>query len=220
MRILLAEDDLLLGEAVCTGLGQAGMVVDWVTDGNSAMQAASAGEHGLVVLDLGLPGCSGGDVLRRLRGHGNDLPVLVLTARDTVEDRVRELDAGADDYLIKPFDMDELSARVRALLRRYGGRADPLLEYAGLVLDPAAHTITRDGQPVTLPPREFGLLQVLLENTGRVLTRRQLEAHLYGWGDEVESNTIEVHVHNLRKKLGCSLIRTVRGVGYTIDRSQ
>ncbi len=218
MRILLVEDDVLLGDAVCVGLTQASFTVDWVKDGKAALAAASAGWHDLVILDLGLPGISGQQVLSALRNEANDIPVLILTARDTVGQRIAGLDAGADDYMTKPFDMDELSARVRALLRRRAGRAAPLLHHGDVILDPAAHVATQGGEPVNLSHREFSMLQLLLESAGRVLSRPHFEESLYGWDEEIESNAIEVHIHHLRKKLGSELIRTVRGVGYTIDK--
>ncbi len=218
MRILLVEDNALLGDAVCVGLAQAGFTVDWVKDGRAALTAASAGWHDLVVLDLGLPGISGQQVLSALRKEANDIPVLILTARDTVDQRIAGLDAGADDYMTKPFDMDELCARVRALLRRRAGRAAPLLNHGDIILDPAAHVATQQGESVNLSHREFSMLQLLLESAGRVLSRQHFEESLYGWDEEIESNAIEVHIHHLRKKLGSDLIRTVRGVGYTIDK--
>lgn len=218
MRILLVEDDSLLGDGLRVGLAQEGYSVDWVKDGRAAQLALEAEPYALVVLDLGLPRISGLELLQWLRRGGNDLPVLILTARDAVADRVQGLDSGADDYLVKPFDLDELAARIRALLRRRGGRASPLLQHGDLVLDPAAHTVTRAGKAVDISPREFALLQELLQNAGRVLSREQLEHSLYGWNEEVESNAVEVHVHHLRKKLGADLIRTVRGVGYLVAK--
>ena len=218
MRLLLIEDDALLGDGVCVGLTQAGFTVDWVKDGKAGLAAASAGWHDLIILDLGLPGIPGRQVLSSLRKEGHDIPVLILTARDTVDERVEGLDAGADDYMTKPFDLDELSARVRALLRRRSGRAAPMLIHGDIILDPAAHSVTSKGEPVSLSHREFSLLQLLLERAGRVLSRQHFEESLYGWDEEIESNTIEVHIHHLRKKLGPDLIRTVRGVGYTIDK--
>ncbi len=220
MRILLVEDDALLGDAVCVGLAQAGFTVDWVKDGKSALAAGMAGWHDLVILDLGLPLISGQKVLSSLRKEGNDIPVLILTARDNVEQRVAGLDAGADDYMTKPFDMDELGARVRALLRRRAGRTAPLLEHGEITLDPAAHVATQNGETVNLSHREFSLLQLLLESAGRVISRQHFEESLYGWDEEIESNAVEVHIHHLRKKLGSELIRTVRGVGYTIDKAK
>ena len=218
MRILLVEDDPQLGDGLTVGLRQAGFAVDWVKDGNSADHALQAESFDLVVLDLGLPRLSGMQVLTRARGRGQTAPVLILTARDATGDKVSGLDAGADDYLVKPVDLDELAARIRALTRRSAGRAAPLLTHGDIVLDPAAHSITLAGAPVELSVREFSLLQMLLENAGRVLSRTQLEHSVYGWRDEPDSNALEVHIHYLRKKLGSELIRTLRGVGYTISR--
>ncbi len=219
MRILLVEDDAILGDGIRAGLKQEGYAVDWVTDGYLAEQALSVEPYDLVILDLGLPRKSGLDVLRSLRHKGNELPVLVLTARDTIADRVAGLDSGADDYLVKPFALDELNARVRALHRRAKERASPLIRYGEIVLDPAARTVTQDGSPVELAAREFAVLQVLLENVGRVLSRARIEQSLYAWGAEVGSNAVEVHIHHIRRKLGSSLIRTIRGVGYVVDKS-
>ena len=218
MRILLVEDDPQLGDGLTIGLRQAGFAVDWVKDGNAADHALHAESFDLVVLDLGLPRLSGMEVLTRARSRGQIMPVLILTARDATGDKVSGLDAGADDYLVKPIDLDELTARIRALTRRSAGRAAPLLTHGDLALDPAAHSVTQAGQPVELSSREFSLLQLLLENAGRVLTRSQLEQSLYGWRDEPDSNALEVHIHHLRKKLGSELIRTLRGVGYTIPK--
>lgn len=218
MRILLVEDDPELGDGLTIGLRQAGFAVDWVKDGNSADLALQSETFDLLVLDLGLPRLSGMEVLTRARGRGQALPVLILTARDATGDKVAGLDAGADDYLVKPIDLDELSARIRALTRRSAGRAVPVLTHGELALDPAAHSVTLGGQAVELSSREFSLLQLLLENAGRVLTRSQLEQSLYGWRDEPDSNALEVHIHHLRKKLGSELIRTLRGVGYTIAK--
>lgn len=219
MRLLLVEDDSLLGDGICVGLQQAGFVVDWVRDGQAGKLALQAEAYALVVLDLGLPRLSGPELLKWLRGRGNDIPVLILTARDTVADRVGGLDAGADDYLIKPFDLDELAARIRALLRRASGRAAPLISHGKLEVDPASRQVMLDGRSVELSPREFAILLVLLEGAGRALSREQLEQSLYGWGEEVESNAVEVHIHHLRKKLGADLIRTIRGVGYLVDKA-
>ncbi|GAB6040976.1 response regulator [Endothiovibrio diazotrophicus] len=218
MRLLLVEDDTLLGDGIRAGLAQEGFAVDWLTNGQEALAALLSDHFDLVVLDLGLPDLPGLEVLRRLRGEGRDLPVLILTARDAVADRVAGLDAGADDYLTKPFDLEELNARIRALLRRAGGRASPLLSHGALSLDPAARTVTLDEAPVELSRREYAVLHTLLEHRGKVLSKNQLEEALYGWEMEVESNTLEVYIHHLRKKLGSTLIRTVRGVGYTIPR--
>ncbi len=218
MRILLAEDDALLGDGLRAGLRQAGFQVDWVRDGAAAERELRAQPYAAAVLDLGLPLMDGMDVLASVRRAGVTLPVLVLTARDAVPDRIRGLDSGADDYIVKPIDLDELAARLRALVRRAHGQTQETLQAQGVCLDPAAHTVTRDGQPVPLSAREFDLLQALLLNAGRVLSREQLEQHLYSWGREVESNAVEVHVHHLRKKLGAELIQTVRGVGYLLPR--
>lgn len=218
MRLLLVEDDASLGDGIRVGLRQAGYTVDWLKDGRAAQLALETESYALVVLDLGLPRLSGLDLLKWLRNAGKELPVLILTARDTVQDRVAGLDGGADDYLVKPFDLDELAARIRALLRRHSGRAVPLLQHGELILDPAAHRVTLAGQAVELSPREFTVLQVLLENRGRVHSREQLEQALYGWGGEVESNALEVHIHHLRRKLGSQLIRNIRGVGYVIEK--
>ena len=218
MRILLVEDDPLLGDGLCIGLRQAGFAVDWVQDGQMADSALQSRSFDLVVLDLGLPRLSGMTVLERARRRNQAMPVLILTARDATGDKVAGLDAGADDYLVKPIDLDELAARIRALARRSTGRAGPLLVHGALSLDPAARTITLDGRPVDLSVREFSLLQLLLENAGRVLTRSQLEEALYGWDEGPESNALEVHVHHLRRKLGSSLIQTLRGVGYTVPK--
>ena len=216
MRLLLAEDDAMIGEAVRAGLRKQGFTVDWVSDGVSAQQALATEPYEACVLDLGLPRRTGLAVLRELRERGSTLPVLVLTARDAVTDRVAGLDAGADDYLVKPFDLAELVARLRAITRRHAGRSSVTLEHRDLTLDPATHEVRRNGQLVSLSPREFSLLQALLEHPGRVLSRAQLEERLYGWGEEVESNVVEVHVHSLRRKLGADFILTVRGVGYRI----
>lgn len=218
MRLLLVEDDAMLGDGVRAGLTQEGFTVDWVQDGTAAQLAIRTEPYALTILDLGLPKLAGLGLLKQLRHAGNSMPVLILTACDTVADRVKGLDSGADDYLIKPFDLDELAARIRALLRRNTGRATPQIEHGDIVLDPAAHTVTVSGTAVELSTREFAVLQALLESAGRVLSREQLEQQLYGWNEEVESNTVEVHIHHLRKKLGTELIRTVRGVGYMIDK--
>ena len=218
MRILLVEDDPELGDGLTIGLRQAGFAIDWVKDGNSADRALQSETFDLAVLDLGLPRLSGMEVLSRARSRRQTLPVLILTARDATGDKVSGLDAGADDYLVKPVDLDELAARIRALTRRSAGRAAPLLTRGDLTLDPAAHSVTLAGAPVELSSREFSLLQMLLENAGRVLSRSQLEQSVYGWRDEPDSNALEVHIHHLRKKLGSELIRTLRGVGYTIPR--
>jgi two-component system OmpR family response regulator/two-component system response regulator QseB len=219
MRILVVEDDALLGDALEAGLGQAGFAVDWVRDGVAATHAIDSEPYAAVVLDLGLPRLSGLDVLRTLRGRGNKVPVLVLTARDAIDDRVRGLDAGADDYVVKPVDLAELAARLRALVRRAAGDAAPSLAIGDLTLDPAAREVSYRGQSVTLQPREFAVLHELMRNAGRVLSREQLESRLYGFGDEPGSNAVEVYVHHLRRKLAPDLIRTIRGVGYLMPRA-
>lgn len=218
MRTLLVEDDALLGEGVADGLMQAGFNVKHVTSGESAKVALLAEPIGLVVLDLGLPGMSGLDVLRWLRGQQMSTPVLILTARDTVNDKVTGLDMGADDYLIKPFELAELVARARALMRRAEGTAVPVIVHGRLELDTVAHRARFDGREVPLTGREFAILLELLRNVGRILSRGELEERLYGWGQEIESNAVEVHIHHLRRKFWRGLIRTVRGVGYTIRR--
>lgn len=218
MRVLLVEDDELLGDGLCTGLKQTGYTVDWVKDGQSAENALVDNDFDLVVLDINLPKLSGLDVLRNIRRRGDSIPVLILTARDAVPDRVEGLDSGADDYLVKPVDLDELCARLRVLQRRSAGRSDPIIQHGDVTLDPAAHRVTLNSEPVNLSMREFVLLQHLLENVGRVIPRARLEQKLYGWEGEVESNSLEVFIHHLRKKLGSDLIRTVRGVGYMIEQ--
>lgn len=218
MRILLVEDDKLLGDGVQAGLAQAGCSVDWVRDGMAADLALRTGEYAAVVLDLGLPRLTGLDLLQRLRAAGNKVPVLILTARDTVEDRIKGLDGGADDYLIKPFDLHELAARLRALVRRSRGEPAPRIRVGELELDPSARLATFRGRSVELSVREFALLHELMLDAGRVLSREQLGERLYAWGEEIESNAIEVHVHHLRRKLAPELIRTVRGVGYLMPR--
>lgn len=218
MRILLAEDDPLLGDGLKAGLAQRGFLVDWVRDGEAAEREIRSGQHEAAVLDLGLPRKDGIDVLAHVRRGRVAIPVLILTARDAVPDRVRGLDAGADDYVLKPVDMDELAARLRALVRRAHGQPQERLEAQDVALDPAARSVRKAGVEIALAAREFDLLHALMLNAGRVLTREQLERHLYPWGQEVESNAVEVHVHNLRRKLGAGLIRTVRGIGYTLPR--
>ena len=218
MRILLVEDDVLLGEGIRAGLRQDGYTVDWVTDGDAAGRAAATEIFDLILLDLGLPGSDGLTVLRRIRSGGNATPVLILTARDTVADRVKGLDVGADDYLIKPFDLDELCARARALIRRSMGRATPVLKQGSLTLDPASHCVTFAGAPVEISPREFALLRILMENAARVVSKTRLQEALYGWEQDIESNAVEVHIHHLRKKLAVDVIKTVRGVGYMLGK--
>ena len=217
MRLLLVEDDAMVGENVRDGLAQDGHTVDWVRDGAAAEVAIAAQPYAAVLLDLGLPRRDGVEVLRGIRAKRNDVPVLIITARDAIEQRVRGLDAGADDYLVKPFDLDELSARVRALTRRAAGRSSGVVEHGPIRLDPATHEVRVHGRPVSLSAREYALLEALTSRPGIVLSRAQLEERLYGWDEEVASNAIEVHVHNLRRKLGdADLIRNERGVGYSI----
>ena len=218
MRILLAEDDPLLGDGLRAGLRQYGFQVDWVRDGHAAERELRAQPYAAAVLDLGLPLKDGMEVLASVRRAGFSLPVLVLTARDAVPDRVRGLNAGADDYVVKPVDLDELAARLRALVRRAHGQPQECLSAQDVVLDPAAHHVRKAGQPVALSQREFDMLHALMLNAGRVLSRDQLEQHLYSWGQEVDSNAVEVHIHHLRRKLGSGLIQTVRGVGYVLVR--
>ena len=216
MRVLLAEDDPMIGAAVRDRLRAQGFAVDWVHDGRAAETALADEIHDALLLDLGLPGREGLAVLKALRGRGSTLPVVIMTARDAVDDRVAGLDAGADDYVVKPFDLKELEARLRAVLRRSAGRASSVITHGRLALDLATHELRQDGAPVAVSPREFALLHALLERPGHVLSRAQLEERLYGWGEEVGSNVVEVHIHSLRRKLGADLIRNVRGVGYKI----
>jgi len=216
VRLLLVEDDAMIGEAIRTGLKREGFAVDWVHDGDSAERVLRTEEFDLLLLDLGLPRKDGLQVLTSLRTRHESLPVLIITARDAVSDRVRGLDAGADDYLVKPFDLDELAARIRALLRRKSGRPVPEVEHLGVTLNPATHRVTQDGRDITLSPKEFALLQLLLERPGTILSRSQIEERLYGWGEEIESNAVEVHIHGLRRKLGADYIVNVRGVGYRV----
>ncbi|ONX95728.1 response regulator [Burkholderia cenocepacia] len=216
MRILLVEDDRMIAEGVRKALRSDGFAVDWVQDGDAALTALGGETYDLLLLDLGLPKRDGIDVLRTLRGRGLALPVLIVTARDAVADRVKGLDAGADDYLVKPFDLDELGARMRALIRRQAGRSESLTRHGALTLDPASHQVTLDGAPVALSAREFALLEALLARPGAVLSKSQLEEKMYGWGEEIGSNTVEVYIHALRKKLGSDLIRNVRGLGYMV----
>jgi two-component system OmpR family response regulator/two-component system response regulator QseB len=219
MRILLAEDDALLGDGLRNGLRQHGFQVDWVRDGEAAQRELRAQPYAAAVLDLGLPRLDGLDVLAQIRQAGVTLPVLVLTARDGVPDRIKGLDLGADYYVVKPIDLDELAARLRALVRRAHGQPTEVLRaWGGVTLDASARSVAKDGQAVTLSTREFDLLLAMVLNAGRVLSREQLEQHLYAWGQEVESNAIEVHVHHLRRKLGSELIQTVRGVGYVLRK--
>jgi DNA-binding response OmpR family regulator len=219
MRILLAEDDPILGDGLRAGLRQLGFQVDWVRDGLAAERELASGVYAAGVLDLGLPLKDGMDVLQALRQRKLSTPVLVLTARDAVPERIRGLDLGADDYVVKPVDLHELGARLRSLVRRSHGQLQDVLRSGSVLLDPAARQVTLQGEGVTLTMREFDLLHALMLNAGRILSREQLEQQLYSWGHEVESNTIEVHIHHLRRKLQPDLIQTVRGVGYTVLRT-
>jgi len=217
MKLLLVEDDPLLGDGLRAALGKAGFAVTWLRDGKSALRALETGTFAAMVLDIGLPVLGGMEVLHELRAANNPLPVLILTARDTTRDKVQSLDRGADDYLVKTADMEELIARLRALVRR-SGRGGGALSVAGLTLDLAAHTVTRQGQTIPVSSREFAVLRALMEGVGRILTRSQLETSTYGWSRNVDSNAVEVHIHNLRLKLGAECIKTVRGVGYTMAK--
>jgi two-component system, OmpR family, response regulator len=214
MRVLVIEDDALLGDAIQAGLKQSGYAVDWMRDGVSADHALGSESYAAVVLDLGLPRMPGLEVLRRMRGRKVAIPVLILTAMDAVEDRIKGLDAGADDYLVKPFDMGELVARLRALIRRASGKPEPSLHAAGVTLEPAAHRVFFEDKVIELSAKEFAVLHTLMLNAGRVLSRTQIEEQLYAWGEEAESNAIEVYIHHLRRKLFPGLIETIRGVGY------
>ncbi|AIS11540.1 XRE family transcriptional regulator [Pseudomonas chlororaphis subsp. aurantiaca] len=219
MRVLLVEDDHVLARGIRVALRGEGYTLDWLEDGQKAAHALRSERFDLVLLDLGLPRLNGMALLRELRSQGeNAVPVLVLTARDAMEDRIQGLDAGADDYLVKPFDLDELKARIRALLRRSQGRAQPLLEFAGISLDPATQQVHCNAQPVSMTPMEYQLLHQLMIRPGVVVTRERLSNALYGWQDSGPGNTLEVLIHNLRKKLGSELIRTVRGVGYRVEQ--
>lgn len=218
MRILLVEDDPLLGDGMQKSLGHLGFTVDWLRDGKQAEHALASEEYAAVVLDLGLPQRDGFTLLHMAREAGLRTPVLILTARDATPDKLKGFSLGADDYVVKPVDMEELAARLHALIRRSGGHAAPRLCIGTIELDPSAHRVWREGQAVELSAREFAILEQLMQNAGRVLTRSQLEESLYGWGDSVDSNTVEVFIHHLRKKLGADFIRTLRGIGYSVER--
>jgi DNA-binding response OmpR family regulator len=223
MRILLVEDDRMIGEAVRASLRADGHVVDWMQDGRQADAALAAGHVDLVLLDLGLPGIDGLQILRRLRAKPapqRDTPVIVITARDAIESRIAGLDAGADDYLVKPFDLDELAARMRSALRRSSGRGAPDIVLGNVRIRPATREVARDGAPVMLSAREYAIVEALAARPGAILSRAQLEERMYGWGEEVESNAVEVHIHAVRRKLGADFIRNVRGVGYFIPRPE
>jgi two-component system, OmpR family, response regulator QseB len=218
MRVLVVEDDRMIAKGLHTALRQDGYAVDGVSDGRSASEALRGSKFDLVLLDLGLPERDGLEVLRDLRRRGDATPVIIVTARDDIENRIEGLDAGADDYIVKPFDLDEVAARMRSVLRRAAGRGDPCIRHRGITLNPVAHSVERDGEPVVLSAHEFAVLEALLQRPGAVLSRAQLEDRLYGWGDSVESNAIEVYVHGLRRKLGSDAIRTLRGVGYFVPK--
>ncbi|MBZ4210447.1 MAG: response regulator transcription factor [Rhodoferax sp.] len=219
MRLLIAEDDALLGAGLRAALGKWGFTVTWVRHGGAALDVLETEQFLAMVLDIGLPDISGLDVLRRVRATGNKLPILILTARDTTHDKVTSLDCGADDYLVKTTDMEELVARLRALIRR-SGRGGGMLSVGALSVDLDSRAVTLSGEAVNVSKREFEVLRVLMEGAGRVLTRSQLEQSLYGWNRSVDSNAVEVHIHNLRSKIGASILKTVRGVGYTIARDE
>jgi DNA-binding response OmpR family regulator len=224
MRLLLVEDDRMIGDSLRAALRLDGYAVDWVRDAAAAHATLASERFDLVLLDLGLPAGRGGDdaagdglaVLRAVRARQDSTPVIVLTARDGVTDRVAGLDAGADDYLVKPFELDELNARIRAVMRRHSGRAQPVLSHGGVTMDPATRQVTKDGAPVLLSAREFAVLEALMQRPGALLSRAQLEDRLYGWGEEIESNAVSVYIHQLRRKLGADFIQNVRGVGYFV----
>jgi two-component system OmpR family response regulator len=219
MRLLLVEDDQMIGEQMLDILRAERYAVDWVRDGEMADTALAGQNYDLVLLDLGLPRRDGMSVLRGLRARKDRTPVLIATARDSISQRIEGLDAGADDYVLKPFDLDELLARIRALLRRSQGRAEPVYEHMGVALNPVTHEATVDGKPVQLSAREWSVLEPLIARPGLVLSRQQLEEKLYGWKDEISSNAVEVYVHGLRKKLGSKLIQNVRGLGYMVPKT-
>ena len=216
MRVLLIEDDRMIGKGLVTALGREGMVVDWVRTGNDGAEALANGGHALVLMDIGLPGRSGLDLLKSAREAGNRTPVLVVTARDGLDDRIKGLDLGADDYIVKPFETRELVARMRAVLRRHKGAAQSILQAGGLLLDLASHEVTFAATTSVLPAREFALMQALVERPGTILSRRQIEEQIYGWGEEVESNAVDVLIHSIRRKFGKDIIRNVRGAGWMV----
>jgi two-component system, OmpR family, response regulator QseB len=219
MRVLLAEDDTMIAQGLQTALRQNGFAVDWMQDGRSAAGALRTSAFDVVLLDLGLPHRDGIEVLRELRKRGDPTPVIILTARDEIQDRIAGLDAGADDYIVKPFDLDEVTARIRSVLRRAAGRGDPSIQHGELRLDPVARTVERGGLPVSLSAHEFSVLETLLQRPGAVLSRSQIEDRLYGWDEQIGSNAVEVYIHGLRRKLGSDAIRTLRGVGYYIPKA-
>ncbi|OGT77103.1 MAG: DNA-binding response regulator [Gammaproteobacteria bacterium RIFCSPLOWO2_12_47_11] len=216
MRLLLIEDDEILGDGIVAGLKEFSYITDWLRDGRQMESAIASTEYDAIILDLGLPGESGLTLLVKLRKMGKNLPVLILTARDTIDDKVKGLDLGADDYMIKPFDLDELAARLRALIRRDHGRTSPLLKHNDLEMNPAEHSVVKGNTTIELSAKEFSLLQLLMENSGKALSKRKIEDNIYAWSEEIESNAIEVHIHNIRKKIGPDIIKTIRDVGYII----
>lgn len=218
MRILLVEDDEMIGDSICASLMRERMVVDWVRDGRMVETAVSTEHFDLVLLDIGLPGKSGLDILRSLRLQKKSIPVIVVTARDAIGDRIRGLDDGADDYVVKPFDIDELAARIRSILRRSAGRAEPDMEVQGVCISPETREVRLGGEPVYLSGKEYAIVEALMLRPGSILSRAQLEERMYGWGDEIDSNAVDVHIHAIRRKLGIDFIRNVRGVGYFIPR--
>jgi len=219
MRVLLVEDDAMIAQGLQTALRQGGFAVDWMRDGNSAGAALQSSVFDVVLLDLGLPLRDGIEVLREMRKRGDATPVIILTARDEIQHRIAGLDAGADDYIVKPFDLDEVTARMRSVLRRAAGRGDSSIRHGDLTMDTAAHTVERNGAPVALSAHEYAVLEALLQRPGAVLSRAQLEDRLYGWDDAIGSNAVEVYIHGLRRKLGSDIIRTLRGVGYFVPKA-
>jgi DNA-binding response OmpR family regulator len=220
MRILLVEDDRMIGESVRTSLRQDGYAVDWVREGLAADTALRNEQYDLVLLDLGLPGKDGLEVLGNLRRNKHAMPVIIITARDSVEDRIKGLDAGADDYVVKPFNLEELAARMRSALRRSAGQTEPEIEIHGVRINPATKEVTRDDKPVTLSSREYAIVEALILRPGAILSRAQLEERMYGWREEIESNAIEVYIHGIRRKLGSDFIQNIRGVGYFVPKPQ
>jgi DNA-binding response OmpR family regulator len=218
MRILLVEDDAMIGASIRTSLQRDGFVVDFVQDGRAVNDMVSSEHFDLLLLDLGLPGRGGLEILAAIRGAKQNLPVIIITARDGVDDKVRGLDLGADDYLVKPFNAKELSARVRSALRRSSGRSDPEFEVQGIRFNPTTRQVLKDGEPVALSAKEYAIIEALIQRPGIMLSRVQLEERIYGWGGEVDSNAVQVHIHAIRQKLGRNFIQTLRGVGYCIPR--
>ena len=218
MRVLLVEDDRMIGQGLQAALRQGNFAVDWLHDGKSAAAALRSSTFDLVLLDLGLPNQDGLDVLRELRQRADATPVIIVTARDDIRNRIAGLDAGADDYIVKPFDLDEMMARIRSVLRRSAGRGDPVIQHGELRLDPVTHQVERNGVPAHLSAHEYAVLEALLQRPGAVLSRAQLEDRLYGWDEPISSNAVEVYVHGLRRKLGSDAVRTVRGVGYFVPK--